>query len=69
MPCFHILCRECVRALKVGGIAQLKCPVDRCNKRFALENDDPETLPDAFPVYIEQDLVRLKEKIDQKEGI
>ena len=47
---------------------ELKCPVDRCNTKFTLENDDPETLPDAFPVYIDQDLVRLKEKVENKTG-
>lgn len=68
MPCYHIFCRECVRGLKVGGLEELKCPVDRCGHRFTLENDDPETLPDAFPVYFKQDLVRLKEKVDKKAG-
>ena len=68
MPCFHIFCRECVRGLKVSGVEELKCPVDRCNRRFTLENDDPETLPDAFPVYFKQDLVRLKDKIHNKAG-
>ena len=68
MPCFHIFCRDCVRGLKVGGVEEIKCPVDRCSKKFTLENDDPETLPDAFPVYIDQDLVRLKDKVENKAG-
>ena len=57
-----------MRGLKVGGVEELKCPVDRCNRRFILENDDPETLPDAFPVYFKQDLVRLKDKVHNKAG-
>ena len=57
-----------MRGLKVGGVEELKCPVDRCNRRFTLENDDPESLPDAFPVYFKQDLIRLKEKVDNKAG-
>ena len=68
MPCFHIFCRECVRGLKVCGMKELKCPVDRCNNKFKLEDDDPETLPDAFPVYFKQDLARLKEKVKKKAG-
>jgi DNA-binding beta-propeller fold protein YncE len=68
MPCFHIFCRECVRGLKVTGVEELKCPVDRCNRLFKLEDGDPETLPDAFPVYFKQDLVRLKDKVHNKAG-
>ena len=44
-----------MRGLKVSGVKELKCPVDRCNRQFTLENEDPEALPDAFPVYFQHE--------------
>lgn len=65
LPCFHILCRECIRSLRVRGQEELKCPVDRCTKRFTCQ--DPENLPDASLVYHLQDLRRFKEKLKHGE--
>ena len=63
LPCFHILCRECARGLIVHGRELLLCPVERCRKEFVIANNDPETLPDALPVYYNRDLRSLKNKV------
>jgi tripartite motif-containing protein 2/3/tripartite motif-containing protein 71 len=67
LPCFHILCRECVRSLRIRGVEEMKCPVNRCSKRFVCEAMDPESLPDASVVYHLKDLNRFKEKLENKE--
>lgn len=69
LPCFHILCRECVRNLQVKGMKELKCPVNMCNKKFTCREMDPESLPDASIVYHLQDLHRFKEKLEKGEMI
>lgn len=67
LPCFHIVCRECIRSLQVPGMKNLKCPVDMCTKSFTFEDMDPEYLQDASVVYSYQDLDRLKEKLRDRE--
>ena len=64
LPCFHILCRECARGLVVHGRKQVLCPVERCRKEFVIVNNDPESLPDALPVYYNRDLRSLKNKVE-----
>ncbi len=69
LPCFHILCRECIRSLQVKGVEQLKCPVNRCTKKFTCKENDPESLPDATIVYHLQDLQKFKQKLKRNELI
>ena len=69
LPCFHILCRECIRSLQVQGVEELKCPVNRCSRKFTCQDSDPESLPDATIVYHLQDLGRFKEKLKKDEII
>lgn len=67
LPCFHILCRECVRSLQIQGVKEIKCPVNRCNKKFVCEGMDPESLPDASVIYHLKDLLRFREKLEKEE--
>lgn len=67
LPCFHILCRQCVSDLFVINIEQVKCPVEMCRRDILLENKDPDTLPDALPVYYRRDVESLKSKISKGE--
>ena len=69
LPCFHILCRECVRSLQVKGSSEFKCPVNRCNKKFTCEENDPEKLPDASIIYHLQDLEKFKNRLKRDELI
>lgn len=69
LPCFHILCRECIRSLQIRGVEELKCPVNMCTKKFTCREMDPESLPDASVVYHLQDVRRFKEKLEGKEVI
>ena len=68
LPCFHILCKQCILDLKVAAIAEIRCPVNRCGKTFKLENGDPDSLPDAYPVYFQRDLAQLKEKVEKNQA-
>ena len=63
LPCFHILCRECVRSLQIRGRSEMKCPVEMCTKTFTCQEMDPESLPDAAVVYHRQDVQQFKKKL------
>ena len=68
LPCFHILCRDCVSDLSVKDREQVSCPVERCGREFIIENKDPENLPDALPVYYRRDVRSLKAKVEKGEA-
>ena len=66
LPCFHIACRDCIKALQVGDIETFKCPVNGCSKTFKCDKMDPESLPDALVAYHWIDFTDFKKKIDKK---
>ena len=66
LPCFHIACRDCIKALQVGDIETFKCPVNGCFKTFKCDKMDPESLPDALVAYHWIDFTDFKENIDKK---
>ena len=61
LPCYHVVCRNCVRRLFVRGREQVSCPVEMCRKTFSCNN--PELLPDALSVYHRRDVQSLKTRV------
>ena len=65
LSCFHCFCRDCIELLRVqkrGFNFKFHCP--ECRRDATIPDDDVSKLPDAFPVYHTQDLLRLRQRLN-----